>query len=1024
MSLPTPKLDDRNWDSLVEEARRRIAVKCPNWTDFNPSDPGMMLVDLVAWMTETVLYRLNQVPKLNYIKFLDLIGARPSPAQPARTWVFFEASEDITESVKKGTRISTRPQGGTGPITFVTTDDACLTSSKIEKTCSRYHAGKGAVNEREEEHHLTGDTPWEADIFSLQTTDLSRGTAVPHTIYLGDPLLGEFSESMMLGVKVEVENPKVNGLFLEWEAWDGRIWQGIRPAEDATEGFKHDGHVVFKELPTLKKRAKAEILSGLGPTDPAAKLEPPTLFWIRARLVGADTADFSGFKIKSLVIEFGMEEDKYIQVPQRSYFLPTELFPGHKHFIKGMVENLEHVFEKVKDSVLRDQKDKPAPPEGIPVSPQFQPVELSGDFYPFGPHPMEGTAFYLQSSVFEKKEALIQIRFDIKNAIKAQSDLKILWEYPSSDREWKELEVSKDSKEVFARSGPGIVEFRCPTDLAPITVAGQQGSFIRARVEGKNLAQQSAPDIAVLVKSISLRFSEKERPWASCLTENYSDFSEVPADKIFSPFKFEDNKNPAFYICFDKRPALGGPYRIFFDVAPQVINPDAPQEAITPKPPAGGDAAMPREAHFKWEHSGPKQDDWVELKGYKDGTRGFNHEGIFEFPSVENWKEQKAFEHAGHWLRVQCVLGEFIRPVRVRRVLLNAVAVQQSVPYQDRILGSSNETAGQSFSLHTSLLKVSGLEIREGDKPIKQESNKPREKKERQEEWKEWKGVPNFFHSGPEDRHFTVDLSTGTFLFGDGIQGKIPPAGNENIKVQYEVTQGARGNVGLNAITVLDVNPKGVRKVTNYYPAEGGCDEETVDDLMERGPWEIKHRDRAVTEEDFVRLAQKANTLVGPAFCYEENGMAYVVIVPNDLGENPQPNRQLVQDVTAYLDERRLINVQFKVVGPIYEPVDAEIELVLDPLFAGQFSEIQLQVEERLRTFVHPINGLDGSGWDLGRTLHCSELYYRLEDIDGVDHVESLRIMRGGTKQPEDKIKIGSRSYPSFSQIDIKQTFD
>jgi len=95
MSLPSPKLDDRDFDSLVEEAKKRIAAKCPEWTDFNASDPGMMLVELMAWMTETVLYQVNRVPDANYIKFLELAGLRLRPGQPARAWVFLRCRRGI-----------------------------------------------------------------------------------------------------------------------------------------------------------------------------------------------------------------------------------------------------------------------------------------------------------------------------------------------------------------------------------------------------------------------------------------------------------------------------------------------------------------------------------------------------------------------------------------------------------------------------------------------------------------------------------------------------------------------------------------------------------------------------------------------------------------------------------------------------------------------------------------------------------------------------------------------------------------
>ena len=49
---------------------------CPEWTDHNVSDPGIALIELFAWMTESMLYRLNQVPEKTHITFLDMVGSR------------------------------------------------------------------------------------------------------------------------------------------------------------------------------------------------------------------------------------------------------------------------------------------------------------------------------------------------------------------------------------------------------------------------------------------------------------------------------------------------------------------------------------------------------------------------------------------------------------------------------------------------------------------------------------------------------------------------------------------------------------------------------------------------------------------------------------------------------------------------------------------------------------------------------------------------------------------------------------
>jgi hypothetical protein len=90
MSLPAPNLDDRTFDQLVAEARARIPRFTPEWTNFNDADPGMTLVKLHAWLTETILYRLNKLPDLNYIKFLELLHVEPRPAVAASAQLTFK----------------------------------------------------------------------------------------------------------------------------------------------------------------------------------------------------------------------------------------------------------------------------------------------------------------------------------------------------------------------------------------------------------------------------------------------------------------------------------------------------------------------------------------------------------------------------------------------------------------------------------------------------------------------------------------------------------------------------------------------------------------------------------------------------------------------------------------------------------------------------------------------------------------------------------------------------------------------
>ena len=74
MTLPLPNLDDRTYSDLIEYARKLIPREYPEWTDHNPSDPGIVQLELLAWLTEMVIYRVNQIPDRNYYQFLKLLN--------------------------------------------------------------------------------------------------------------------------------------------------------------------------------------------------------------------------------------------------------------------------------------------------------------------------------------------------------------------------------------------------------------------------------------------------------------------------------------------------------------------------------------------------------------------------------------------------------------------------------------------------------------------------------------------------------------------------------------------------------------------------------------------------------------------------------------------------------------------------------------------------------------------------------------------------------------------------------------
>lgn len=116
MSLLLPNLDDRTWGDLAAEGTALIPVYGPEWTDQNYSDPGITLVELLAFVAEMDIYQLNQISDRERLKFLALVGVAPKPPLPAHAVLSF--------SLASGTAPVTLPAGlefqGTDPAGVAT----------------------------------------------------------------------------------------------------------------------------------------------------------------------------------------------------------------------------------------------------------------------------------------------------------------------------------------------------------------------------------------------------------------------------------------------------------------------------------------------------------------------------------------------------------------------------------------------------------------------------------------------------------------------------------------------------------------------------------------------------------------------------------------------------------------------------------------------------------------------------------------------------------------------------------------
>ncbi len=262
MTLPAPNLDDRRFQDLVDEAKRFVQQRCPEWSDHNVSDPGVTLIELFAQMTDQLVYRLNRVPERNYVKFLELIGLRRHPPTSAHAPVTFWLAAIPTEKklIPAGTEVSTLRTTANDALEFTTMADVVVVPV-IRQTV------RSSV---------------EVDRTRTHDDDLIKGvgfTCFSSPPKPGDALYVGLSDAAPSNAVVITVNCSIDGIGVDplrpplvWEAWTGDDWTSCELDSDSSGGLNRNGEVILH----LPDNHAASIIA----TQRAG--------WIRARVIATD----------------------------------------------------------------------------------------------------------------------------------------------------------------------------------------------------------------------------------------------------------------------------------------------------------------------------------------------------------------------------------------------------------------------------------------------------------------------------------------------------------------------------------------------------------------------------------------------------------------------------------------------------------------------------------------------------------------------------------------------------------------
>ncbi|MGD2077229.1 MAG: putative baseplate assembly protein [Chloroflexota bacterium] len=275
MALVAPKLDDRSFQDIVDEAKKRIPHYCKEWTDHNVSDPGVTLIELFAWMTDIVLYRMNQVPDLHYIKFMEMLGIRLQEPVPASAPVTFylSAPQETPMVIPGGTQVASTQTETESSIIFTTDDSFRVVPPDLQAVITRVSAGSGSEKQYRAHNVRRLEGGFEGfEVFS----------EVPQT---NDALYFGFENDLSMHILgLEMDHDPAGGAGIDptmppyvWEASSGdrdERWRVCDVEMDSTKGLNVPG-MIQVHLPRMGRYS----------------INKKSFYWLRARIKDISPAE-------------------------------------------------------------------------------------------------------------------------------------------------------------------------------------------------------------------------------------------------------------------------------------------------------------------------------------------------------------------------------------------------------------------------------------------------------------------------------------------------------------------------------------------------------------------------------------------------------------------------------------------------------------------------------------------------------------------------------------------------------------
>ncbi|WP_405714903.1 MULTISPECIES: putative baseplate assembly protein [unclassified Streptomyces] len=475
--------------------------------------------------------------------------------------------------------------------------------------------------------------------------------------------------------------------------------------------------------------------------------------------------------------------------------------------------------------------------------------------------------------------------------------------------------------------------------------------------------------------------------------------------------------------CFGATPAPGDALYVGLSAAVPsgvvVLRLDCAVEGV------GVDPLRPPLVWEAWDGSA-----WTACEVEKDDTGGFNRSGELILHLPQGHTPAVVVRRTGGWLRcrlVEAAPGQptYMAPPVVRRITAFTIGATVGAVHaetvNDEVLGPAEGVPGQTFTISRPPVVPGDFVVEVADPAGGAQGT-------------EWTRVDDFAHSGPEDRHITLDPNSGRVEFGPAVRerdgsiryyGKVPPKGATVRVRSYRTGGGLRGNVARSTLRVLRSAIPYVARVENRSPALGGVDGETVESARVRGPMTLRTLHRAVVPHDYELLAREVAPDAARVQCIpagedsavEAGGVRLLVVPAGRSDEQGRirfdelvPPQHTLALIAGHLDERRPIGARLVVERPFYQGVT--VVATVQARRGVVLERVREEALTALYSYFNPLSGGPGrDGWPFGRPIQSGEAFAVLQQVAGVDLVEDVRLfpadpVNGQRGEPTTKIAL------------------